>query len=184
MTRRPSHLTIVGALMFASLTLPTVRAQSTSSSADDPIITIDGTKNPEMIPQWIVWRSAFGYLAKDDREQLPTVVVRAITHEQARALMQDAKAATTFATECANRVYQREMALWKEKPDLDIEAVNAKMTEGHIACRRHTLEVRDKVLADLSPTGAAALSGFVESLKNGWTAQMKKSYLKNYLLPK
>ena len=169
--------------MFASLTLPTIQAQTVSGSADDPVITIDGTKNPELIPQWTVWRTAFGFLAKDDSEQLPTVVLRAITPEQTRALMQAAKAATTFDSDCNNRVYQREMAVWKANPDLDVETVNAKMIEGNMVCRRHTLEVRDKVLADLSPTGAAALSGFVESLKKGWTAQMRKSLVKYYQLP-
>ena len=168
-------------VLLAVASIP-MSAQRGGGSADD-IITIDGTKNPELIPQWSVWRTSFEFLAKDDREQLPTVVVRAITPEQARALMQAAKAATTRFADCSNRVYEREMALWREKPDLDIEAVNTKMTAGHIACRRDILEARDSVLANLDPVGAAALSGFVESKKGGWTTTLKRKYLKTYLLP-
>jgi hypothetical protein len=180
--RLPIVAMVLVLLSAASIEMGAQRAGG--SANDDPIITIDGTKNPELIPQWTVWRTAFEFLAKDDSEQLPTVVLRANTDPQHRALlMKEAKAAVAFDADCNNRVYQREMAFWKEHPDLDIDAVNVKMLEGHMACRRHTLEVRDKVLAGLSPTGAATLSGFVERIKVGWTAQMRKSLVKYYLLP-
>ena len=177
---RPSMVAMV--LVLLSHTSIQMRAQRAGGSADE-MITIDGTKNPELIPQWNVWRTALRWMAKDDPDELPTVVLRAITPEQTRALMHEAKAATEFDRECNNRVYEREMALWKERPDLDVEAVNTRMMEGTMPCRRHTLDVRDKLLADLGPTGAAALSGFVEYIKKGWTTTMKKSRLKLYLLP-
>jgi hypothetical protein len=160
-----------------------IHAQVAGKSDDDPIITINGTKNPELIPQWSVWQTALRWMAKDDSEELPTVVLRAITQEQTRALMQVAKAATEFDRDCNLRVYEREMAFWKAHPDLDTEAVNTRMTEGTMPCRRHTLDVRDKLLADVGPAGAAALSEFVEHIKKGWTTTMKKSRLKAYLLP-
>jgi hypothetical protein len=159
-----------------------MRAQSAGGSADE-FMTIDGAKRPDLVPQWNVWGAAFRYMAKDDIEQLPTVVLRAVTPEQRVALMKEANAVASFDRECNLRAAQVGRALLAQKPDLDLDIANAKVIEASMPCRRHTLEVRDKFLTDLSPAGAAALSGWVESLKVGWTTTLRKSQLAAYLLP-
>jgi hypothetical protein len=174
---------VVTALVVMSVTPAKAYAQVRAQTGADEIITIDGTKNPELVPQWTVWNSGLRYLAKDDSEQLPTVVLRAVTPEQTVMLMKEAHAAEAFERECAARAMQFGRTLLAERPDLDIELANTKVVEASMACRRHTLEVRDRLLASLSPTGAAALRGWVESLKVGWTTTLKKSHLKTYLSP-
>jgi hypothetical protein len=163
----------------ASIDVP---AQSAAASRDE-MITIDGTRNPELVPQWNVWAAGFRYMAKDDVEQLPTVVLRAVTPEQRVAVMKEANAAASFDRECGMRAADVGRRLLAEKPDVGVDLANARVLEASMSCRRHTLEVRDKLLVDLGPAGAAALTGWVESLKNGWTTTLRKSQLKAYLLP-
>ena len=49
--------------------------------------------------------------------------------------------------------------------------------------RWQVLGLRDRVLAGLSPSGQAALSGYVESLKAGMRVFVAKKELAHYLRP-
>jgi hypothetical protein len=169
-------------LVLLTVTPMQARAQSASESSDE-MMTIDGARNPELIPQWNVWAAGFRYMAKDDIQQLPTVVLQAVTPEQRAALMREANAAATFDRECGIQAAEFGRRLLAEKPDIGLDVANEKVIEASMSCRRHTLDVRDRLLSELGPTGAAALSGWVESLKVGWKTTLKKSHLKTYLLP-
>jgi hypothetical protein len=149
---------------------------------DDPIITIDGAKNPELIPEWAAWRSAFDFMAGPAAPEvpIPTRVVVVTTAEQ--------------------QAWIRKEALRVIKEENDIHAGAAKLREGHTAetlpqvmeelnrmemqRRRIVLAGRDRLLAaDLPPAAHAALREFVEIVRKGITASMPKSQLAEYALP-
>ena len=68
-------------------------------------IEIDGSKNPEMIPQWDVWQAAFEIDgAKSD---LPTDLVEHLSKEEVELLLAAAKEnAENFQVACQQRVLQ------------------------------------------------------------------------------
>jgi hypothetical protein len=143
------------------------------------LITIDGAKTPELVPQWHVWAAAFRYTGTDDVERLPTVVYRVLTAEQRVGLVREASAAASFDRECGMRAVKVGKDLLADKPEL----VESKLAEATMICRRHTLEVRDKLLAGLPAAGASALTRWVESLKSGMKITLQKSALKAFRLP-
>jgi hypothetical protein len=51
---RMRHAVAVSGLVLMPLTSARTYAQAASGSSSD-MMTIDGTKNPELIPQWSVW---------------------------------------------------------------------------------------------------------------------------------
>ena len=63
------------------------------------------------------------------------------------------------------------------------DLAQAKTDEAAMSCRRHTLEVRDRLLADLPPAGATALTGWVEARKAGMKITLRKSAIQAFRLP-
>jgi hypothetical protein len=62
-------------------------------------------------------------------------------------------------------------------------AVDAKVREISLECRRETLHARDRVLAALNPEAAAALIAFAESTKAGTSISIRRKDLARYLEP-
>jgi hypothetical protein len=143
---------------------------STPSAAE--VIHIDGSKNPEMIPQWRTWWYAFVVMA-GGLKQVPSLVLDHLTDTEEALLLKAAEEDAENYALCEARVM-------KLAPLLQTDAartLNEKTREINLDCRRQTLQLRDRVLAALSPDGQAALTRWVESNK----AFMKESVPKREL---
>jgi hypothetical protein len=140
-------------------------------------IEIDGRKNPEMIPQWDVWKVAFAAIAKVS--DVPTVVIRHLSESEAALVLTAARENGSNALACEARMLEHKATLLTE----DARRITEKTQEINIDCRWQTLRLRDRVLAGLGPPGQAALNQWVESIKEGMRVFVSKDDLAFYRQP-
>lgn len=145
----------------------------------DERIVIDGSKNPELIPQWAAWESAFRAIDGGSK-QLPSNVHHVATAEERAGISAEAAANGRRGAACADRI-EREIRplLGKETP----ETVAGRQQEIHVDCRWQTLHARDRLLAQLRPDVGAELIRFVEDMKTGTTLSMPAKELPLYRQP-
>lgn len=144
----------------------------------DEIVTIDGAKNPELIPQWSVWEMAFRVMAGGPR-QLPSSVYHVVSKEEGARIMAAADADQRRDAACRERIAKLRPLLLTTKPSV----INARQMEIQIDCRWQTLRTRDRLLEELRPEGQAALVAFVESLKSGTQVTVPRRELAHFLRP-
>ena len=185
-------LAVVRAAAVMAVAAPAVRATSAGPPAQDktkpPQITyeivppserleIDGRKNPEMIPQWDVWHAAFEILSR--ARDLPTEVLKAVSPDEASTIREAARENAKNFLALQERVLQLFPTLQTDEAKFITERTQALNLE----FRWQVLGLRDRVLAGLSPSGQAAFSGYVESLKAGMRVFVPKKELAHYLRP-
>jgi hypothetical protein len=140
-------------------------------------IEIDGKKNPEMIPQWDVWQSAFELMVRTS--DLPTEVWRGITKDEAEMILAAGKENARNFLACQERVLKLMPTLQTD----EARFVNERTREINLDYRRQTLALRDRVLAALGSGGQQALVQYIESLKGTIRVFVPKNELQYYRLP-
>jgi hypothetical protein len=141
-------------------------------------IEIDGSKNPEMIPQWDIWKAAF--LVIDKTGDVPTMVWKAATKEEVALIVQAARENAANERACEARILKLVELL---KTD-EARFVNERSQALNLECREETLKLSDHLMADLSRQAAAALAQYVESLKAGIRVYVPKGELAFYRQPR
>jgi hypothetical protein len=167
--------------MLCVLTGPLAAAQAPASSAAPPkqeMLNIDGSKNPELIPQWSAWGYVFRIIAGGPR-QLPSSVIRLVSKEEEALVLKEADAVQKIDADCQARA-AKAAALVGVEP---LATLDAKVREISVACRHETLHARDRVLAALNPEAATALMAFAESTKSGTSISLPKKDLARFLEP-
>jgi hypothetical protein len=154
------------------------QAPAASAQSKPDILQIDGSKNPELIPQWSVWGFVFRVLAGGPR-QLPTSVLRVVSKDEEALVMKEADAIQKVDADCLVRVTKAAALLGVES----MAAVDARVREISVACRRETLHARDRLLAGLNLEAAAALMAFAESTKAGTSMSLPRKDLARFLEP-
>lgn len=149
----------------------------------EDIVTIDGTKNPELIPEWSAWALAFRFISSAGEamgdEGVPTGLYRVLTKVQRTGLQNEVYAAVKGQKDCEARVIKLQDQIGTEK----FEVLLAKTHDISMECRRATLQVRNRLLSDLPPDGQVALRQFVESQKIGTVITVRRSDLAAFRLP-
>jgi len=158
---------------------------NTSAAADNEIITIDGRKNPELIPQWAAWRSAFNVIR--GAHDVPTAVYIVATREERALLVKDAETDAGFYKECESRALKLRDPVVNEPNDTKRAALIARLQPRadaiELECRQHTLDLRNQVLQALSSATQSAVRNWVEAGKSGMQITLRKADLKRYRLP-
>ena len=149
-----------------------------SASPPDEVMVIDGSKNPELIPQWSAWEFAFRVIGGGPGE-LPTSVHRVVSTEERALILAEAQASLRRDKACQARIEKLVPLIGKESN----AAINAKQREIQLDCRWETIRARDLLLQRLRPEGQTELIGFVEATKAGTTVTMPKRELAHYLQP-
>lgn len=170
-------------LLFVLLAVPLAASPQGKSppSSSDPaseLIHVDGSKNPEMIPQWSAWAFAFRLIA-GGRKLLPTLVHRQVSMEEAAMILEEAEAAQKIDAACEERMSRLRRFIGKEKASV----LDAQARAITLDCRWQTLHARDRLLETLRPEGQAALIEFVESTKAGTTFTLTKRQLPRFMEP-
>lgn len=170
------------AALLALLALPPLAAQQPPVQFSIPKpsdwVHIDGAKNPELIPEWSVWKHAFVVFALGS--DLPWEVGKHLSNEEAAAVRATAAQ------------HQKDMAACEQKglklkPLLATESaavINLRTQEINLECRWQTLRRRDHVLESLRPDAQVALRQWVEGIKAGIQVSVPKAELDFYLKPK
>ena len=73
MTRRMTNIVLNLGFLIASAT-GSLLAQSSTSPVPKGMILIDGQKNPELIPQWMLWRETFRTLTTAKKNDLVVIL--------------------------------------------------------------------------------------------------------------
>jgi hypothetical protein len=139
---------------------------------------IDGARNPELIPQWSAWGYAFRVISGGPRE-LPSIVHKVVSADERAMIIREADAVQKIDKECHELGLKQFSIIGRG----NLEALDARLREITVACRRKTLEARDRILAALNPEGAGALIMFVESTKDGTSLSIRKRDLPRFLEP-
>jgi hypothetical protein len=166
------------ACLFASAV--GVRAQEKAATADE-IITIDGAKNPELIPNWAAWLESFRFMSLPAKPEVPIPsTIYAVTSPEQRALVRkEALFVIAQETELGQRVLKLQEGLTAENLADRTEQVNAL----ELKRRQAALDARDRLLVALPPEAQAALREFVERTRRGYQVRTLKSKLQQFMLP-
>jgi hypothetical protein len=176
------HLRITAALVYLVLTaVSVVHAQGKPSVSDSDIITINGEKNPELIPNWAAWLEAFRLMAGPvaPMEPIPTMIYLATSREQRALIRKEALFVIAQERELGQRALKLQDGLTAE----NVSERSDKADALEMKRRQAALEARDRLLAALPAEGQAALREFAEVMRKGYKATMVKSKLAQFLLP-
>jgi hypothetical protein len=173
-------IVIVGVLVVSATPRAQSRALANSQSAQPPpeTIEIDGSRNPELIPQWSAWEFAFRVMA-DGPKELPTIVHLVVSADEGALILREAGMIAKRAAACEARMSKLRVLIGKEKASV----LDAQAREITLDCRRQTLDVRDRLLDRLNPEAQTALRAFVESTKAGTSLTLTKKQLARFLEP-
>ena len=142
------------------------------------LVQIDGSKSPELIPQWSAWGFVFRLVANGPGT-LPTPVHEVVSREETSLVVREAQAVVRTDAECQERIVKLHALLGT----MSNAALDAQLRDITLECRRATLAARDRVLTALNADGAAALRAFVESTKAGTSLSIPKKDLARFLEP-
>lgn len=141
-------------------------------------VHIDGSKNPELIPEWSVWTSTLRNI--NIVGHLPTVVGARASKEEEAAILAAAREHAKNTAACEARGLKLRLLLETDT----VAVINRKTEELNLDCRWETLRLRDRLLESLRPDAQVALQQWAESLKAGMQVSVPKAELDFYLKPK
>jgi hypothetical protein len=158
-----------------------VHAQGKPPVADSDIITIDGEKNPELIPNWAAWLETFRFMAGPAApiEPIPTVIYLATSRDQRALIRKEAQFVIAEERQLGQRALKLQDGLTADNmPERSDQADALELKR-----RQAALNARDRLLAALPVEGQIALREFAEHVRKGYKATMLKSKLAQFLLP-
>lgn len=143
------------------------------------IVEIDGSRNPELIPEWSAWEFAFRTIAGGSK-LIPTEVLVHLSAAEAELILEAALASQERDRACQARV-QRLPAPTRASA----RQHNQRTREIQIECRWQTLDARDRLLEALeeNPEGQQALVRWVESTKLVTRVTIPKGELAHFRQP-
>lgn len=151
-----------------------------SPTKDDEYVDIDGSRNPELIPEWLVWETGFRTLAIARREgsvEIPATI--GLSDADLEAVMAEAAKQPTRDDECAARVERLRPMVGRSKA----EVINAKTEAIQLQCRAATLRARDRLLRLLSPEDTTLLIGWITERKRGIHVRIRRAELAHFRRP-
>jgi hypothetical protein len=151
-----------------------------SDPAPSEYVHIDGSRNPEMIPEWSTWEFAFRTIAGGSK-LIPTQVLQFLSGREAELLLEEALASQERDAACQARILRLKPLLTRETA----KKIDERTREIQIECRWQTLHARDRLLAALedNPEGQMALIQWVESTKSVTRVSVPKAELAHYRQP-
>jgi hypothetical protein len=139
-------------------------------------VEIDGSKNPELIPEWYVWETSFRQLHKTGT--VPSVLNLTIDETRFLQMKLDQYAKST---DTCQREIEELRPLVGVAPNSE---VNEKQRAIQLECRRRTLDIRDRLLAGVQAESAVAIASWVENLKTGIEISVPKRELAHFRQPR
>jgi len=138
-------------------------------------LEIDGSKNPELIPEWYVWETFFRHL--HTAGTVPSALNLSPSEE--RTLQMAVERYDKSTQECQKEIESLRPLVGA----VPIGEVNQKQRAVQLECRRRSLDIRDRLLAGVGPDGAIALTTWVENLKGRIEVSVPKRELDHFRQP-
>lgn len=165
-------------LLAAFVVHLSLQAPAAGGNPAAEVIQIDGALRPDLVPEWSAWGYVFRIVAGGPRE-LPSDVHVVASPEEKALVLREADALQKAEAACQARLAK----IFSARGSDSLEAVDARMHEVTLECRRETLRARDRVLAGLNPRAAAALTAFADSTRAGTSITLPKKKLARFLEP-
>jgi hypothetical protein len=175
--KQPHMILALVYLVLAAVSV--VHAQDTPQASD--VITIDGEKNPEMIPNWAAWLEAFRLMAGPVApvEPIPTVIYLATSKDQRALIRKEALYVMAQERELGQHALKLQDGLTRDNMLERSEQADAL----EMKRRRAALEARDRLLAALPVDAQNALREFAEHMRKGYKVTLIRSKLAQFLSP-
>lgn len=126
-----------------------------ASNAEPEMVEIDGAKNPELIPEYLVWATGFQTLALMKEHN-----IRAGEKFLTRLTLSDPDAALVFGEADrhmarSNRCHEKGAAIFSDMSaqKRKIGEIEAAMQANTLECRWALLMAKDRLLESMSPEG-------------------------------
>ena len=139
-------------------------------------LEIDGSKNPELIPEWYIWETFFRQL--HTAGTVPTAL--SLSADEERVLRMELEQYRKSNQQCQSDI-ERLRPMLGVAPVKDI---NEKQQAIQLECRRRSLDIRDRLLAKVRPEASVAITGWVENLKTGIEISVPKRELAHFRQPR
>jgi hypothetical protein len=158
-------------------------ARQSSSAAPPKMLVIKGSETPDLIPEHALWRQTFFMLAAMKfhklNERLESI---GLSEPELEAVLKVAEGEEGRHRECDEAIRNKDTGLRAQ--GLDLKAVYQGHYDVILACRQRTLDVRDRLLASLSPQGQATLVAWVESRRVKMTFTIAEHEAEFFKLPR
>ena len=159
-------------------------------SQQSEIVTIEGKKNPELVPQYAAWAATFRFLAVVEPEFPPPLNEHLTIAEQAM-IRKESERLNAQQIECAKRGVALRTPLTKletTNPSKEewlrlARKIDAQMWEVQLGCRWDVLHARDRVLEQLTPEAQMMLHALVEQRKAGLSFEVPRNGLDRFRQP-
>jgi hypothetical protein len=145
---------------------------------------IDGGKNPELIPDHLIWRTTFVRLAEIRRrgEEADLTDLLPLSKADLATVYTEVMKQRGRDEGCEARYRAREAVLKSERASAS--AADAALDEILIECRTEVLDAADRVLDAVSDEGRQVLLDYHESHRRSTSVLVPQSQLRNFRLPR
>ncbi len=170
-----------GAVLVCLVASAGVLGAQEKPSPPDEVITIDGAKNPELIPNWAAWLESFRFMSNPPAPEIPIPsTIYAVTSPEQRALV---RKEALFVIAQERELGQRVLKLQEGLNAENLAERTAKVDALELKRRQEALDARDRLLAALPPDAQAALREFAERTRRGYQVRLLKSKFQQFMLP-
>lgn len=143
-------------------------------------VEIDGSKNPEQIPDWATWEMAFSALALAQRSESKAVPESLhMSDADQRLVFAAAKGQAGRDTACQQKVERLRPMLGKA----EASAINERTREIQLECRQATLDAAESLMSSLSPEGQTSMTAWLQTERAAIRARVPKGELDHYRRP-
>jgi hypothetical protein len=139
-------------------------------------LEIDGSKNPELIPEWFVWETFFRQLHRAGT--VPSALGLRVSEERLLKMQLE---------QFSKSIEQCQKEIEKLRPQIGMASnqdVNDKQRAIQLECRRRSLDIRDRLLSGVRPEASDAMVRWVENLKTGIEISVPKRELAHFRQPR
>jgi hypothetical protein len=173
-------------VVFLLLLLVACVQQPPASHSPPDVVEIDGAKNPELLPEHVVWSSGFHTLAlmKENNVRLGEKFLTQLTLSDADATLLWAeverfKARADRCQEKGKAIYEQGKAAERKLADIE-----TAMKANTLQCRTAMLDAKDRLLAVMSPEGQTLLINWMLSQRAKIKSSVPKSELDFFRQPR
>jgi hypothetical protein len=157
-----------------------------SSPPPGEFIEIDGAKNPELLPEHIVWSSGFYTLAlmKENNVRLGEKFLTQLTLSDADAALLWAEVERFKAR--ADRCHEKGKAIYEQGKATEhkLADIETRMKANTLQCRTAMLDAKDRLLGVMSPEGQSLLINWMLSERAKIKSSVPKSELEFFRQPR
>lgn len=175
------------ALFTIALTCAALHAGSSSSAAalltdqagGSRRLTIDGSKNPELFPEWFFWQTGLEALQVPPMPQMPRHKQIGVSEADLKILLRESAAFKDYERILTRELRASRAALKGKDEDTQQDAFR----EINLQYRHRILESRARVYAETSADGLKAFRKWVMDRLHGTTIYLSGRTLEYFHLP-